>query len=98
MPASGILRHRAMKVYKELIRLSVQYPDPTYNLATRTRACFRATKQRLDLIDDRSLKENEMAKSISKAMFIRKEIEALIFLSRYRELKRRYGDTRDAID
>ncbi|PLW25430.1 hypothetical protein PCASD_26022 [Puccinia coronata f. sp. avenae] len=94
MTRSGILRHQAVKVYKQLIRLSDHYPDPSYNLAGKTRECFRSTMSRLEGIQDGTLREEELAKSISKAIFIRKEVEALIFLSRYRELKRRYGDTR----
>jgi len=98
MPGPNILRQQAIKVYKQLIRLSDQYPDPNYNLAGRTRECFRATTRHLDTIEDKNLWEDEMAKSISKAIYIRKEVEALIFLSRYRELKRRYGDTRHSLD
>ncbi|KAI9617344.1 hypothetical protein H4Q26_013216 [Puccinia striiformis f. sp. tritici PST-130] len=90
MPAPPILQHQALKVYKQLIRLSDHYPDPKYNLASRTRECFRATMHRLESIKELPLREEEMAKSIAKAIFIRKEVEALIFLSRYRELKRRY--------
>ncbi|KAI7936028.1 hypothetical protein MJO29_015331 [Puccinia striiformis f. sp. tritici] len=98
MPAPPILQHQVLKVYKQLIRLSDHYPDPKYNLASRTRECFRATMHRLESIKELPLREEEMAKSIAKAIFIRKEVEALIFLSRYRELKRRYGDTRHSLD
>ncbi|OAW00226.1 hypothetical protein PTTG_01558 [Puccinia triticina 1-1 BBBD Race 1] len=98
MPAPRIMRHQASKVYKQLLSLSDKYPDPSYDLAGRTRECFRATTRRLEAIQDGPAREEEMAKSIAKAIFIRKEVEALIFLSRYRELKRRYGDTRHSID
>ncbi|MBW0506260.1 hypothetical protein O181_045975 [Austropuccinia psidii MF-1] len=92
--ASQFLRRRAIKVYKELLRLSPHYPDPSYDLAAKTRKCFQTTKQRLDSISSTKVQEDEMAKAIAKAQYVRKEVEALIFLSRYRELKRRYGDTR----
>ncbi|KNZ47947.1 uncharacterized protein VP01_601g3 [Puccinia sorghi] len=98
MTGPTTLRQQAIKVYKQLIRLSDQYPDPNYNLAGRTRECFRATRRQLETIRDINLWEDEMTKSISKAIFIQKEVEALIFLSRYRELKRRYGDTRHSLD
>ncbi|EFP90947.1 uncharacterized protein PGTG_17219 [Puccinia graminis f. sp. tritici CRL 75-36-700-3] len=98
MGTPRILRHQAVKVYKQLIRLSADYPDPNYDLAGRTRECFRATTGRLERIEEGAVREEEMAKSIAKAIFIRKEVEALIFLSRYRELKRRYGDTRNSFD
>ncbi|KAG0143805.1 hypothetical protein CROQUDRAFT_660782 [Cronartium quercuum f. sp. fusiforme G11] len=95
MPHFNILRNRARKVYKELIRLSPQHPDPNYQLAKKTRECFRSTTTRLESIKDQQTKEDEMAKAVAKAQWIRKEIEALIFLARYRELKRRYGDSRN---
>ncbi|PLW06767.1 hypothetical protein PCANC_27465 [Puccinia coronata f. sp. avenae] len=75
MTRSGILRHQAVKVYKQLIRLSDHYPDPSYNLAGKTRECFRSTMSRLEGIQDGTLREEELAKSISKAIFIRKEVQ-----------------------
>ncbi|KAH9819431.1 hypothetical protein DFH28DRAFT_956016 [Melampsora americana] len=94
MPAVHLLQNRARKVYKELIKLSPHHPDPNYHLARKTRECFRSTMSRLESIKDQQTKEDEMAKAVAKAQWIRKEVEALIFLARYRELKRRYGDTR----
>ncbi|EGG04466.1 uncharacterized protein MELLADRAFT_88863 [Melampsora larici-populina 98AG31] len=94
MPGVNLLRNRARKVYKELINLSPHHPDPNYQLARKTRECFRSTMSRLESLQDQQTKEDELARAVAKAQWIRKEVEALIFLARYRELKRRYGDTR----
>lgn len=88
------LHHHARRVYKQLIRLSPHHPDPNYQLDQKTRECFRSTVNRLASITDPKTKEDELAKAIAKARYLKKEIEALIFLARYRELKRRYGDNR----
>ncbi|CAH7672079.1 hypothetical protein PPACK8108_LOCUS6861 [Phakopsora pachyrhizi] len=89
------LKSQARKVYKQLIFISDNYPNQNYDLKSQIRDCFRKTS---DEIYERNNLEVELEKnlsnSISKAIYIRKEIEATIYLTRYRELKRRYGDTR----
>ncbi|KAI8455816.1 hypothetical protein BY996DRAFT_4611788, partial [Phakopsora pachyrhizi] len=84
------LKSQARKVYKQLIFISDNYPNQNYDLKSQIRDCFRKTS---DEIYEVELEKN-LSNSISKAIYIRKEIEATIYLTRYRELKRRYGDTR----
>lgn len=107
-PSSGIMASstaarrltlRARRTYRELLLLAPRYPDPSYDLSARTRSCFRSTAARLAQLPKGSREhEDELAKAVAKAQYIKKEVEATCFLSRYRELRRRYGDARDKDD
>ncbi|KAH8918589.1 hypothetical protein BT69DRAFT_1285574 [Atractiella rhizophila] len=79
------LRYRARNLYKELRYLGHSYPDPSYNFNARLRKCFAASSSPEVQGDVEKLR-----KQVEKAEFVKKEVEALYFLKRYRTLKRRY--------
>jgi len=74
---------QARRVYKELHYLARDYPDPTYDIHGRLRACFG---RYVDKSDD------EKRKGIERAEFIKKELLALYSLKKYRSMKNSYYD------
>lgn len=62
----------------QLHHLGKDYPDPSYNFHQKLRGCFAKTAITND---------DDMKKAIAKAEFVKKEVEALIFLSKYRSSK-----------
>lgn len=77
----SLIKHRARQVYKELSYLAQFYPDPAYDLPRRVKACFRANM---------GLEGEKLERGVEKAEFIKKELEALYFLKKYRTMKNRY--------
>lgn len=72
------LRWQARRLYKELHHLGKDYPDPSYNFHKRLRQCFLSTGSKVTTDD-------EMRAAIDKADFVRREVETLIFLKKYRQ-------------
>lgn len=60
---------------RQLSWLGRDYPDPSYEFNRRLHACFAKTPKQDD---------EQLQKAIDKAEFIKKEVEALIFLKKYR--------------
>ncbi|TKA51352.1 hypothetical protein B0A53_05283 [Rhodotorula sp. CCFEE 5036] len=77
------LRLRARALYKELFYLAKEYPDPNYRATERLHKCFLAhvgaDRERLEA-------------GIAKADFIKRELEAMYSLRKYRAMKQRYYD------
>ncbi|GAA6028763.1 hypothetical protein JCM8097_007383 [Rhodosporidiobolus ruineniae] len=77
------LRYRARALYKELFYLAKEYPDPNYPIHQKLHGCFLAHVG----ADEKRLEEG-----IRKAEFIKKELEAMYSLRKYRAMKRNYYD------
>lgn len=67
----------SLRVCPQLHHLGKDYPDPNYNFHKRLRGCFTAASGKIT-------NDEEMKAAIAKADFVKKEVEALIFLSKYR--------------
>lgn len=79
------LRHQVIRIYKELLYLGREYPLGYPYFRQRLHGAFNS---------QRNLEGHEdIVKSIDKANYLKKEIEALYYLKRYRALKNRYGNT-----
>ncbi|KAL7417140.1 hypothetical protein BDY24DRAFT_376819 [Mrakia frigida] len=76
------LRQRGIGIYKQLLRLAPDYPDPSYQFALRVRTSFRKNSDLKDL--------EEIKKKLDLAEHVRKETLALISLAKYRHLRRTY--------
>lgn len=74
------LRPRVLAIYKRLLYLGRDYPDPKF----RDKLHEAFMKQRSET-DPRKIKQ-----CIKKAEFVAKEIEALYSLKKYRAMKQRY--------
>ncbi|CAL8575447.1 hypothetical protein XPA_001370 [Xanthoria parietina] len=79
------LRQQVIHIYKELLHLGRAYPLGYHYFQTRLHRAFASQK---DIID-----ENDIKKGIAKAQYVRKEIEALYYLKRYRTLRQRYNNS-----
>ncbi|KAK3720581.1 hypothetical protein LTR37_003630 [Vermiconidia calcicola] len=78
MAAASPLRHEVKRVYK-----GREYPLGFENyFRPRLHKAFKAKSGLQD--------EDEIKKSIAQAEYVKKEIEALYYLKRYRALKQRY--------
>ncbi|GAA5972046.1 hypothetical protein JCM11641_002470 [Rhodosporidiobolus odoratus] len=77
------LRHRARALYKELFYLAKEYPDPSYPIHQKLHGCFLAHV---------GADEKKVEEGIKKAEFIKRELEAMYSLRKYRALKRNYYD------
>ncbi|GAA5908792.1 hypothetical protein JCM6882_008208 [Rhodosporidiobolus microsporus] len=77
----SLLRARAL--YKELHYLAREYPDPNYPIHKKLHGCFLA-----HVGGD----EEKVEAGIRKAEFIKKELEAMYSLRKYRAMKRNYYD------
>ncbi|GAA95371.1 uncharacterized protein L969DRAFT_101374 [Mixia osmundae IAM 14324] len=73
---------RARQLYKELSVLGRSYPDPNYRFHEKLRRCFAPQAGQRD--------EEQLKSAIAKAEFIKKEIETLYFLKKYRAMRRAY--------
>ncbi|KAK5132853.1 hypothetical protein LTR08_008569 [Meristemomyces frigidus] len=82
MAASSSLRHDVIRIYKELLYLGREYPLGYDYFRPRLHKAFMA---KADLQD-----EEQIRKGIEQAEFVKKEVEALYYLKRYRTLKKRY--------
>ncbi|KAF1817645.1 hypothetical protein P152DRAFT_25613 [Eremomyces bilateralis CBS 781.70] len=76
------LRHQVIKIYKELLYLGREYPLGFDYYRPRLKKAFAS---QVHLEDEEKIK-----KGIERAEFVKKEIEALYYLKRYRTLRQRY--------
>ncbi|KAH8909190.1 hypothetical protein BR93DRAFT_926336 [Coniochaeta sp. PMI_546] len=76
------LRREVISIYKELLNLGKDYPQGYDYFRPRLHRAFMANAHLRD--------EEEIRKGIARADFVRKEIEALYYLKRYRTLRKRY--------
>ncbi|QIX01070.1 hypothetical protein AMS68_006587 [Peltaster fructicola] len=76
------LRHDVIRIYKELLYLGREYPLGYEYFRPRLHKAFTAKASLHD--------EEQIRKAIAQAEYVKKEIEALYYLKRYRTLKKRY--------
>ncbi|KAF0329397.1 putative NADH-ubiquinone oxidoreductase complex 1/LYR family protein [Colletotrichum asianum] len=76
------LRRRVITIYKELLFLGREYPLGYDYFRPRLHRAFSANAGLRD--------EEAIEKGIQRAEFVKKEIEALYYLKRYRTLRKRY--------
>ena len=86
MAAANPLRYDVIRIYKELLFLGREYPAGADFFKNGLRKAFRAKK---DLQG-----EDEIRKAIQNAEYVKKEVEALYYLKRYRKLKQAYDTNR----
>ncbi|KAF2743666.1 LYR motif-containing protein 5A [Sporormia fimetaria CBS 119925] len=79
---SPILRHQVIRIYKELLYMGRDYPQGYNYFRDRLHRAFSSKANVKD--------PEEIKKLIDRAEFVKKEIEALYYLKRYRTLKHRY--------
>ncbi|KAL2175163.1 uncharacterized protein P884DRAFT_262729 [Thermothelomyces heterothallicus CBS 202.75] len=76
------LRRQVIAIYKQLLYLGRDYPQGYDFFRPRLHRAFMAKAHLTD--------EKEIREGIARAEFVRKEIEALYYLKRYRTLRKRY--------
>ncbi|KAH9995939.1 hypothetical protein F4779DRAFT_194142 [Xylariaceae sp. FL0662B] len=76
------LRRQVIAIYKELLHLGKSYPLGYAYFRPRVHGAFMANAHLRD--------EEAIRQAIARAGFVRKEIEALYYLKRYRTLRKRY--------
>ncbi|KAL2268896.1 hypothetical protein VTJ83DRAFT_3742 [Remersonia thermophila] len=76
------LRRQVIAIYKQLLFLGRDYPQGYAWFRERLHRAFAAKAHLTD--------EAEIRKALAHADFVRKEIEALYYLKRYRTLRQRY--------
>lgn len=76
------LRYQVIRIYKELLYLGRDYPQGYDYFRNRLRKAFASQQHITD--------EAEIRDGIKRAEFVKKEIEALYYLKRYRALRGRY--------
>ncbi|KAF2685539.1 LYR motif-containing protein 5A [Lentithecium fluviatile CBS 122367] len=76
------LRHQVIQIYKQLLFMGREYPLGYDYYRTRLHKAFASQQHLTD--------EEQIKKGIARAEFVKKEIEALYFLKRYRTLRQRY--------
>jgi len=81
-PPNPQLRHQVIAIYKELLYLGREYPLGYEYFRPRLHRAFMG-KAGLQ-------NEDEIRKGIAAADYVKKEIEALYYLKRYRTLRKRY--------
>ncbi|KAF9046817.1 hypothetical protein BDZ89DRAFT_1058286 [Hymenopellis radicata] len=77
-------RTRVIALYKELITLGKEYPDPSYDFTGRIRQMFEKNRNLTD--------PEEIEKALKFGEYIKNETLALYSLRKYRHLKRMYPD------
>ncbi|PFH52895.1 hypothetical protein AMATHDRAFT_73735 [Amanita thiersii Skay4041] len=80
--AANSTRIRALSLYKDLLRLGKDYPDPSYDYHGRIRRMFENNRHLTN--------EDDIEKALRLGDYIRKETVALYSLRKYRHLKRMY--------
>ncbi|CAL3965064.1 unnamed protein product [Diplocarpon coronariae] len=80
--ANSALRQEVINVYKELLVLGRDYPLGFAYFRPRLHKAFISHASLTD--------EADIRQGIKKADFVKKEIEALYYLKRYRALRQRY--------
>jgi hypothetical protein len=76
------LRRQVISIYKELLNLGKDYPQGFSYFRPRLHRAFMTNAHIQD--------EDEIRKGIRRAEFVKKEVEALYYLKRYRTLRKRY--------
>ncbi|EYE92772.1 electron transfer flavoprotein regulatory factor 1 [Aspergillus glaucus CBS 516.65] len=76
------LRREVINIYKELLNLGRAYPLGYDYFRNRLHKAFSSQAHLND--------EEQIKKGIARAEFVKKEIEALYYLRRYRAMKQRY--------
>ncbi|KAI8624369.1 LYR family protein [Xylariaceae sp. FL1651] len=83
MPAPNPeLRRQVVAIYKELLYLGKDYPLGFSYFRPRLHRAFMANAQLRD--------KKDIQKGIARAEFVKKEIEALYYLKKYRTLRKSY--------
>jgi len=82
---SSPLRQEVIAIYKQLLYMGREYPLGYDFFRPRLHKAFSAKSGLTD--------EAEIRKGIEQAEYVKKEIEALYYLKRYRALKQRYERT-----
>ena len=83
MSVSPALRQQVIHVYKELLEMGKSYPLGYDYFRPRLHKAFSSQAHITD--------EEEIKKGIERAQYVKKEIEALYYLKKYRSMKQRYG-------
>lgn len=78
------LRREVISIYKELLNLGKGYPLGYDYFRVRLHKAFKSQAGLRD--------EGEIRKGVERAEFVKKEIEALYYLKRYRALRQRYDN------
>lgn len=86
MSASPTLRHQVINIYKELLEMGKSYPLGFEYFRPRLHKAFMSQAH---LKDEEKIKEG-----IKRAEYVKKEIEALYYLKKYRSMNQRYSSTR----
>jgi hypothetical protein len=76
------LRREVIAIYKELLYLGREYPLGFGYFRPRLHGAFMAKAGERD--------EDAIRRGIDQAHYVKKEIEALYYLKRYRTLRKRY--------
>ncbi|KAL7812080.1 hypothetical protein V8C44DRAFT_329691 [Trichoderma aethiopicum] len=83
MSVNNELRRQVIAIYKELLYLGREYPLGYNNyFRPRLHKAFMARAAETD--------EDKIRTGIKQAEYVKKEIEALYYLKRYRTLRKRY--------
>ncbi|KAF2260965.1 LYR motif-containing protein 5A [Lojkania enalia] len=77
-----VLRQQVKRIYKELLHMGRDYPEGYDYFRTRLHRAFASQQHLTD--------PDEIKKRIGRAEFVKKEIEAMYFLKKYRSLRHRY--------
>lgn len=80
------LRYQVIHVYKELLEMGKSYPLGFDYFRPRLHKAFMSQAH---LQDEEKIKEG-----IKRAEYVKKEIEALYYLKKYRSMKQRYSSDR----
>ncbi|KAK7546729.1 LYR motif-containing protein 5A [Phyllosticta paracitricarpa] len=84
-PVNPSLRHQVIRIYKELLFLGRDYPQGYVFFRTRLHRAFASQAALRD--------EDAIKRGIARAEFVKKEIEALYYLKKYRTLRQSYDKT-----
>jgi len=81
-PPNPDLRRQVISIYKELLYLGREYPLGYDYFRPRLHKAFMSKAAERD--------EDKIRRGISQAEYVKKEIEMLYYLKRYRTLRKRY--------
>lgn len=85
MSAPSPLRYQVIRIYKELLYLGREYPRGYSYFRPRLHKAFASQSHITD--------EQQIKKGIERAEFVKKEIEAMYYVKKYRALKQTYEAT-----
>lgn len=77
------LRQQVINVYKELLEMGKWYPLGYEYFRPRLHKAFASQAHITDV--------EEIKKGIERAQYVKKEIEALYYLKKYRSMRQRYS-------